>query len=140
MTPDPKSLAVLLDAARACYGDDSEQVRWLLHPEAVRILLKATPASPCGDREETRCWWCHFHFLDEAHSRTCVGAAAWRDLGDPRGAADIERAHEEALRTLVVRRGARLDPVARTLPPLTWRRFNETEPMGGWPRPTPPTP
>lgn len=28
VTPDPKALAVLLDAARACYGDDAEQVRW----------------------------------------------------------------------------------------------------------------
>ena len=38
------------------------------------------------------------HDAHGAATSPCVIAAAWRDLGDPRGAADIERAHEEALR------------------------------------------
>ena len=102
MTPDPRALAVLLDAARACYGDDSEQVRWLLNPEAVRVLLSHEPteanapdwACPsCGAQ-----WgWAHVHRSTFSRQEVCSVSAAWRDLGDPRGAADIERAHEEAL-------------------------------------------
>ena len=96
MTPDPKSLAVLLDAARACYGDDSEQVRWLLHPEAVRELLHAASA-PVDDFSEYRACLACSEPPHMAHLQGCRIAAAWRDLADPRGAADIERAHEEAL-------------------------------------------
>ena len=99
MTPDPEALAVLLDAARACYGDDSEQVRWLLNPGAVRELLSHTPGQIDDD---SYCPSCGVG-LYESHGVTaprghCPVAAAWRALGDPRGAADIERAHEEALR------------------------------------------
>lgn len=99
MTPDPKSLAVLLDAARACYGDDSEQVRWLENPEAVRELLAAHPVmqATVNGEDGAVCPECYGNHGD-AHQRICRVAAAWRALGDPRGAADIERAHEEALR------------------------------------------
>jgi len=98
MTPDPKALAVLLDAARACYGDDSEQVRWLLNPDAVRQLMKIAPTfTPEFHDEREQCSTCRAE-VGEAHDKGCVTAAAWRALGDPRGAADIERAETEAWR------------------------------------------
>lgn len=112
MTPDPKALAVLIDAARACYGDDSEQVRWLLNPDAVRELVKHDPQILEVGLDSTICPSCEVG-PGQAHQalltitgkvavspsrQRCAVAAAWRALGDPRGAADIERAHEEALR------------------------------------------
>lgn len=99
MTPNPAALAVLLDAARACYGDDSEQVRWLLNPDAVRALLRHAPTTERYDEQACpHCEAIHDDTARSIHSRTCPVAAAWRALGDPRGQADIERAHEEALR------------------------------------------
>lgn len=102
--PDPKALAVLLDAARACYGDTADQVRWLLNPDAVRELLKHTPLAHALGAEESHCPSCgvapgeaHVHRSSFSVKQVCTVADAWRALGDPRGAADIERAHEEAL-------------------------------------------
>ena len=71
--------------------------RWVEHPEHVRRYLKHTPVS--GDEtEDGACSGCR---VEEARGRThlrdCWVTAAWRALGDPRGQADIERAHEEAL-------------------------------------------
>lgn len=101
--------------------------RWVEHPEAVRTLLKlALPVGECqGD--ESRClgegdWY--------AHSARCEVAAAWRSLGDPRGAADIANTHDEALRDNRViehnREQRRLNPDAPT-PAQTWRTATARE-------------
>lgn len=97
MTLDPKALAVLADALRSALpeSDAAEVLRWATHPEAVRELLKHASGEEFDSGGESRCAACFSH---DVHYRTCRIAAAWRALGDPRGAADIERAHEEALR------------------------------------------
>lgn len=75
---------------------------WLEHPDAVRELLSHTPQeSVYADR--INCPACGAE-SSESHGRCelphddyCPIAAAWRAIGDPRGAEDFERAHEEAL-------------------------------------------
>lgn len=110
MTLDPKALAVFLDAARECFGELAPEVaKWVEHPEAVRELLDFDPVSARGGAEEEFCPACDVHLTTESHGASkrnehCPVAAAWRALGDPRGAADIERAHEEALREQAGRR------------------------------------
>lgn len=86
------TLAVVCDQLRTLGLEDV--ARWVEHPEAVRELLSHAPTSYGGER----CEVCDTAFMEESHYRTCSVAAAWRALGDPRGAADVERAHEEALR------------------------------------------
>ena len=71
-------------------GATDDMLKWLEQPEAVRTLLKL---SPYNDAE--RCEACD-EDANDAHLRTCTVAAAWRTLGDPRGAADIEMAELEA--------------------------------------------
>ena len=93
MTPE---LAVVCDQLRTLGLEDV--ARWVEHPEAVRELLRHSPV----DAESTEpnmpeCPQCESGPRGP-HGRHCEVAAAWRTLGDPRGAADIERAHEEALR------------------------------------------
>ena len=112
MTPDPKRLAVALDAIREAFGDDSDVSRWAANAQHVRNLMeRARYAEGSDDGEAPRCvdcgaapWEPHTRtqLLDSSGKpwRDCIVAAAWRALGDPRGAADIERAHEEALRTM----------------------------------------
>jgi hypothetical protein len=92
MTPD--ALKIATDILRELGLEDV--ARWVEHPDAVRELLRSAWGASrsgddvCGDAN------CHV-FLDETHMRTCRVPAAWRALGDPRGQADIERAHEEAI-------------------------------------------
>lgn len=85
--------------------DAADVARWAAHPEAVRELLRHTPWHLPEDRDyendSPNCAGCTavsvWNDADDAHARDCPIAAAWRALGDPRGAADIERAWEEAL-------------------------------------------
>lgn len=80
-------------------GATDDMLRWLRHPEAVRALLKDPPADRNGECPSTgtatgnKCWGDSF----SPHIQDCAVAAAWRTLGDPRGQADIENAHDEAL-------------------------------------------
>lgn len=84
-----------------------EEARWLEQPQHVRALLKDPPGDrngecpgsleyddATGDVRGYSCGGSPHH----PHTRACPVAAAWRALGDPRGAEDIENAHEEALR------------------------------------------
>ena len=73
-------------------GATEEMLTWLREPEAVRALLRLNPTP---SRVDVACDCGVDH--DEAHFRTCIVVTAWRALGDPRGAEDVERAHEEAL-------------------------------------------
>ena len=100
--PDPKALAIITDHLRDLGLEDV--ARWVEHPDAVRELLRHSPIEPAeysGNEWEALCRDCGEN-VDEsrasAHNRKCLVAAAWRALGDPRGQADIERAHEEAIR------------------------------------------
>jgi hypothetical protein len=98
MTPD--AIRIATDILRELGLEDV--ARWVEHPDAVRELLRHDPASTEG-YSEAHCPACdmaegyaHARWMkDRRHY--CPVAAAWRALGDPRGAADIERAHEEAL-------------------------------------------
>ena len=85
------ALKVALDALREALGE-CDVVRWVEHPDAVRELLRLSPATG----EEYVCQVCEADD-DTPHLRTCPIADAWRTLGDPRGADDIERAHVAAL-------------------------------------------
>ena len=76
-------------------AEDAAQAR------AVRELLRHSPVSTedyTGNEWESICADCNENVDSRGHLQRCAVAAAWRALGDPRGAADIERAHEEALR------------------------------------------
>jgi hypothetical protein len=83
--------------------DAAEVAKWVEHPDAVRTLLGRSITSTTNDGTQV-CASCGYDVNDMgvsfnySHERTCWVAAAWRALGDPRGAADIERAHDEALR------------------------------------------
>lgn len=88
----PDAIQVAVDILRTLGLEDV--ARWVEHPDAVRALLKCGGFS--GHRDDLFCSECGESGWD-AHERTCPVAAAWRALGDPRGQADIERAHEEAL-------------------------------------------
>lgn len=99
--------------------DVADVVRWAKNPDHVRRYLKHTPVS--GDEtEDGACTGCR---IEEArgysHLRKCWVAAAWRALGDPRGAEDIERAHEEGL--LENRNRAALD---RPIDTSRWSRLD----------------
>lgn len=76
-------------------GATDEMLTWLRHPEAVRALLKGEPTDRNGEctGAESGCYGSPY----APHIRLCEVAASWRTLGDPRGAQDIELAHEEAL-------------------------------------------
>ena len=88
-------------------GATDDVLRWVRNPDAVRALLKDPPADRNGEcpgsieyddaSRDVRGFACGGSEYD-SHRRDCPIAAAWRALGDPRGAADIENAHEEALR------------------------------------------
>lgn len=95
----PAQAAVLADHLRSILSeqDAADVARWAAQPEAVRELLKYAPQTgayavsmDCADEN------CQASD-DDAHLAKCRIAAAWRALGDPRGAADVERAWEEAL-------------------------------------------
>ena len=94
------TLAVVCDQLRTLGLEDV--ARWVENPDAVRELLKHEPTY--ADFNDRTCPCCgvgdgEAHRRGELpHDEHCRIAAAWRALGDPRGAADIERAHEEALR------------------------------------------
>lgn len=82
-------------------GATDDMLKWLEQPEAVRELLKHEPMT---DIDQPQCPGCGVVFgQGEAHRRTgygtgeCPVATAWRALGDPRGAEDIERAWQEAI-------------------------------------------
>ena len=93
--------------------DAADVAKWAANPGAVRELLRC--ARYTEDEEDPACCDCGA-FHDQSHSRTqllnspgkpwrdCTIAAAWRALGDPRGAADIEQAHEQAMRQQATRR------------------------------------
>ena len=102
MSLDPKALAVLADALRSVLpeSDAAEVLRWATHPEAVRTLIALMPVAVNHDGGEIHAVVCPdcFESTYEAHGPACKVTAAWRALGDPRGAADIERTHVEALR------------------------------------------
>ncbi len=68
-----------------------EQARWIEHPGAVRTLFRL--GGDCADYEG-ECEGCGAY---SPHAANCEVFAAWHALNDPRAAADIERAHEEAL-------------------------------------------
>jgi len=70
-------------------GATDDMLTWLEQPEAVRELMRLSPQTGY------RCESCAA-YDDFAHERKCAVAAAWRALDDPRGAADIERAWDEA--------------------------------------------
>ncbi len=75
--------------------DAADVAKWAANPGAVRELLRHEPiAAPEQDQQCASC----LSWRDQSHLPRCTIAAAWRALGDPRGAQDIERAHEEALR------------------------------------------
>lgn len=76
--------------------DAAEVLRWATNPGAVRELLKHTPAYAPEDLvcPASECVTEHGRW---PHTRQCPIASAWRALGDPRGAADIELAHDQAL-------------------------------------------
>lgn len=111
-SPDPKARAIALDALQQSLGlnaaDAEEAFRNAQHLVHVRELLSHEPHVRYNDGDEiSECPQCGTQTA--AHGREsfpsggptrryCRVAAAWRALGDPRGAADIERAHEEALR------------------------------------------
>ena len=91
-------LAVITDQLRTLGLEDV--ARWVEHPEAVRVLLESRQThaiTSLGEYEGESCDYCATH-SPRPCERECRIAAAWRALGDLRGAADIERAHEEALR------------------------------------------
>lgn len=105
----PAQLAVLADHLRSILSeqDAADVARWAQHPEAVRELLLHDPLMFEHDAAGV-CPRCDAP-MGEVHNLTsriesiglrfsCPVTAAWRALGDPRGAADIERAWEEALR------------------------------------------
>lgn len=75
--------------------DAADVATWAANPDAVRELLRHAPLT--DEYDVLVCAACTAQ-AEEAHFRDCAIAAAWRALGDPRGAQDIERAHEEALR------------------------------------------
>lgn len=79
--------------------DAADLAKWAANPQHVRELLKLDPYRPAmiDGADGEYCWAC-YATDSAAHHPTCAVAAAWRALGDPRGAEDIERAHEEALR------------------------------------------
>lgn len=98
-------------------GATDEMLRWLEHPEAVRVLLKGQPADRNGEcpgsveYDDATGDVCGRHCGGSEYSPhlpDCPVAAAWRTLGDPRGAADIELAHEEAIYDDSHRSAARL--------------------------------
>lgn len=104
-------LKVLLDALESvgepvAPADVAEVLRWARAPDAVRELLRHTPLQPHEVGESVWCRGCAAALANSrsgepySHLRRCAVAAAWRALGDPRGAEDIERAHDEALREL----------------------------------------
>jgi hypothetical protein len=69
------------------------EATWMEQREHVATLLKLNPRTG----EYYVCQVCE---MDDgmSHLQACPVAAAWRALGDPRGAEDVERAHEESLR------------------------------------------
>lgn len=75
-------------------GATDEMLKWLEHPEAVRELLLHPPLME--EYGEAICPRCDAP-TSVAHLPMCAVAAAWRTLGDPRGAEDVERAQTEAL-------------------------------------------
>lgn len=85
---------VLEDAVREVFGDDTDIVLWLRHPDAVRHLLRGihslATGDVCADPE------CHILVHVEAHTRLCKTAAALRALKDSRALVDIDRAYNEA--------------------------------------------
>ena len=90
-------LAVVCDQLRTLGLDDV--ARWVEHPDAVRTLLESDQThaiTSMGEYEGESCDGCTEE-RSPSHERECQIAAAWRAIGDPRGAADIERAHDEAL-------------------------------------------
>lgn len=107
--PDPKALAVLLDAICAAYGytriEAEEAETYARHFRAVRVMKEFTPMLWVDSGPECPC--CSSS-PDEAHARVrgipgsvrlieCPVVEAWRALGDRRAADDLERAHTEAL-------------------------------------------
>jgi len=84
-------LQVVVDMLRE-HGFDAE-AKWIEQREHVAFYLTTLPADRNGECPDG-CGGYH----SVAHIASCKVAAAWRALGDPRGAEDIEVAHEEALR------------------------------------------
>jgi len=90
--------------------DAADVAKWAANAQHVRELLKHEPtiASYEGepDAVDHQCESCGVFnggphrtvAFREGIATPCRVATAWRALGDPRGAEDIERAHEEALR------------------------------------------
>jgi len=72
------------------------EATWVEQREHVATLLK----QPMGEFNDDgmSCSGCGCDVSFDTHFRACPVAAAWHVLGDPRGAENIERAHEEALR------------------------------------------
>lgn len=76
--------------------DAADLLKWAAHPEAVRELMKHTPAYQDEDLvcPASECVTEHGRW---PHTRACAIAAAWRALEDPRAAADHELAYEQAI-------------------------------------------
>lgn len=145
----PAQLAVLADHLRSILSeqDAADVMRWAQHPEAVRELLLHDPLMFEHDAAGV-CPRCDA-VMGEAHNLTsrvertglrfsCPVAAAWRALSDPRGAADVERAHEEALLQNVrlfpqfVTNGEPNDAPLARLATALWRTTEATlGPVGG---------
>lgn len=131
-TPDPKALAVLLDALCAAYGytrgQAEEAEKYARNIGAVRDLIKHSPVGPeeyVEDEWQSICRDCGVNVdpaRESGHLARCLIVAAWRALGDPRGAADIKRAWDEALRESL-RREVRRARLARAANSCTHRHL-----------------
>lgn len=136
--PDPTALAVLLDAMCAAYGytraEAEEAEKYARNVGAVRDLLKHSPVGPeeyVEDEWQSICRDCGVNVdpaQEAGHLARCLIVAAWRALSDPRGAADIEQAHVEALHEETFRQVRRHELAARARPDFygvrdaTWQR------------------
>lgn len=77
--------------------DAADVAKWASNAQHVRELLKRAEYHQADEEGgNSPCVECGSDSYS-AHFGPCLVAAAWRALGDPRGAEDIERAHEEAL-------------------------------------------
>lgn len=114
--------------------DAADVAKWASNAQHVRELISHEPRVRYVDGDEnSECPQCGTQTA--AHGREtfpsggptrryCRVAAAWRALGDPRGAEDIERAHEEAL-------GEKLTRSWRSLALTESQRARLVETVGG---------
>ncbi len=107
----PSAIQVAIDILRELGHE--EQARWIEHPDAVRRLLVD---GTCVDKPRASAGWyctgCQEHHMGP-HAVDCSVMAAYRVLGDPRGASDMDAAHAAALETEGVLARGRLEAAER---------------------------